>query len=285
MRLIATDLDGTLLNSKSEISRENKLALLKAQEKGVKIVLATGRMFNDAKNIFKDIDLDIPYIISSNGSMIHNYSGEEIHSFPIDKDVLKKVLPFLQRNNYYYALFGATKLFEPKDSNQRIIADFYKSKIKKDIPEKELDDLLNFFNKEQKSEIHKFDSLDEFFKLNEDVFNLVSVSFDIDKLNEGKRAFRDIPGISIFSSNTNNFEIINENCSKGNALEIVAESLGVSLKEIMTIGDNFNDVSMLKKSKISVAMGNAHSDIKEIASFVTLDNNNHGVAHAIDYHL
>jgi hydroxymethylpyrimidine pyrophosphatase-like HAD family hydrolase len=84
------------------------------------------------------------------------------------------------------------------------------------------------------------------------------------------------------SSMTNNFELGNKDASKGNALKIVADRLGISLDKAMAIGDNYNDVSMMEIVGFSVAMGTAKEDIKKLCSFVTYGNDKHGVAHAIE---
>lgn len=78
-----------------------------------------------------------------------------------------------------------------------------------------------------------------------------------------------------------NFELTNNNASKGNSLEYLADYLGISLNDITAIGDNYNDISMFKKAGISVAMGNAEDDIKNICSHVSLSNDLNGVAHFI----
>ncbi|MGL4571137.1 MAG: Cof-type HAD-IIB family hydrolase [Clostridium sp.] len=283
MRLIATDLDGTLLNSKHTISKENILAILNAQQKGVDVIVSTGRTYNSAISILKEAGIETPYIISSNGSQIHNHSGMELKSFPLDKKVLLKVLPYLHYNNYYYAI--STNDFLLESGRDKLINDFYMAKeTNPNLQEDELDELLYLFYESKTSTTMKeFKNIEDV--LNYDCYNVAIVSFDNDRLLRGRAALKDVSGVSIISSATNNFEIISSDSSKGNAVQYVANSLNISLEDVMAIGDNFNDISMFEKVKYSVAMGNANEDIKKICRYVTLENDDHGVAHAINEHL
>lgn len=111
------------------------------------------------------------------------------------------------------------------------------------------------------------------------------ISFDNDILLSGRAALKDMAGITLVSSSKNNFEILNSESSKGNAIEFIANSLNIPLDDVMAIGDNFNDISMFEKVKYSVAMGNAEEDVKKVCKFITLENDDNGVAHAINEHL
>lgn len=285
MRLIATDLDGTLLNSKRGISKENILAILEAQKQGIEVIISTGRTFNSAKNIIKNAGIDTPYIISSNGSQIHTICGNELKSYPITISALNKILPYLHYNNFYYAISTDENILEPIDGRERLIADFYKSKeTNSSLKEEILDNVLEiFYNSPDSAEIQRVNSINEM--INKPCYNIAVVSHDKEKLLKGRQALKDIKDISIVSSHENNFEIVSNYSSKGNAVEYIANSLNIPLDEVMAIGDNFNDLSMFKKVKYSVAMGNADNKIKKECSFVTLKNDENGVAYAIKEHI
>ncbi|MBM7833579.1 Cof-type HAD-IIB family hydrolase [Clostridium sardiniense] len=285
MRLIATDLDGTLLNSNHNISQENILAILEAQRKGIEVIISTGRTFNSAKSILNTAGIDTPFIISSNGSQIHTSQGNELQSYPLKKSVLEKLLPYLDLNNFYYVISTDNYIIEPSNGRERLIADFYKAKETDDsLKEEDLYNLLDlFYISDTSAELRQADSI--YDMMNDHCYNIAIVSFSQNKLLRGRKALKDIKGISIVSSHDNNFEIVSDLSSKGNAVEYVANSLDISLDDVMAIGDNFNDLSMFKKVKYSVAMGNAKDDIKKECKFVTLKNDEHGVAHAIYEHI
>lgn len=285
MKLIATDLDGTLLNSNRTISKENILAILEAQKQGIEVIISTGRTFNSAKNIIKTAGINTPYIISSNGSQIHKTCGKELKSFSINISAINKILPYLHYNNFYYVISTDGHMIEPIDGKERLIADFYKAKeTNGSLKEKILDDILEmFYNSHDSADIKRINSINEI--ANYPCYNIAVVSHDKDKLMKGRYALKDINDISVVSSHENNFEIVSKFSSKGNAVEYIANSLNISLDEVMAIGDNFNDLSMFKKVKYSVAMGNADDKIKKMCNFVTLKNDENGVAYAIKEHI
>ncbi len=285
MRLIATDLDGTLLNSNHGISQENVLAILEAQRKGIEVIISTGRTFSSAKSILNNAGIDTPFIISSNGSQIHTSQGNELKSYPLSKSVIEKLLPYLDINNFYYALSTDSYMIEPSNGRERLIADFYKAKETNDhLNEEELYDLLDlFYTTDTSTELRQANSI--YDMMDAPCYNISIVSFNENKLLRGRQALKDMKGISIVSSADNNFEIVSDLSSKGNAVEYVANSLNISLEDVMAIGDNFNDLSMFRKVRYSVAMGNAKESIKKECKFITLKNDEHGVAHAIYEHI
>lgn len=285
MKLIATDLDGTLLNSNHSISQENVLAILEAQRKGIEVIISTGRTFSSAKSILNTAGIDTPFIISSNGSQIHTAQGNELQSYPLSKSVLERLLPYLDINNFYYAISTDSYIIEPSDGRERLISDFYKAKESdSSLDEEYLQDILDlFYTSDTSTEVRQANSI--YDMISTPCYNIAVVSFSQNKLLRGRKALKDMKGISIVSSADNNFEIVSNLSSKGNAVEYVANSLDISLEDVMAIGDNFNDLSMFKKVRYSVAMGNAKADIKKECRFVTLKNDDHGVAHAIYEHI
>ena len=112
-------------------------------------------------------------------------------------------------------------------------------------------------------------------------YNVTAISFDPERIKQGMNGIDNYSDISVVSSAYNNFEMMNKNASKGNALEFLVNYLNISLDDTMAIGDNFNDLSMLQKAKHSVAMGNSNDKIKELCRYVTFTNKESGVGHAI----
>lgn len=283
MRLIATDLDGTLLNSNHKISKENILAILNAQKKGVDVIISTGRTYKNVLNLLKDTGIKAPYIISNNGSQIHNCTGNTLKTFTLSKDCLKKILPYLHYSNYYYSISTSNCMLEA--GRDKLIYDFFRAKEKNpSLIEADLDNLLHIFYGSQNGiKVKEVKNLEDIYSM--DCYNVSVISFDNDILLSGRAALKDMAGITIVSSAKNNFEILNSESSKGNAVEFIANSLNIPLDDVMAIGDNFNDISMFEKVKYSVAMGNAEEDVKKVCKFITLENDDNGVAHAINEHL
>lgn len=122
MRLIATDLDGTLLNHKNEISTENAEALKFAQNQGIEVIIATGRTYADVNSICKKAGIST-YIISSNGAAIHSIAGEEISSISIDRTDAKEILQYLEENNYYYEISNSNNIFSPISGRNLLLSE------------------------------------------------------------------------------------------------------------------------------------------------------------------
>ncbi|MGL5648523.1 MAG: Cof-type HAD-IIB family hydrolase [Clostridium sp.] len=282
MRLIAIDLDGTLLNSNHKISDLDIQAIQKAQELGVEVVISTGRTFSSAIEILKSHNLTVSYVITCNGSIINDFNGNILNSFPVCKKSLEKAISFLYYNNYYFSLATKTSRLSLKNSKNLLMSDFYVSKGKgTHIPEETLDRLIELFYDEAGPGFTILNSLQDILDYTEDIFGVCAVSFNNDKLEFGLNALCEVENLSLFKSAPNNFELINNNCSKGHAVALLAKKLDISMEETMAIGDNENDLTMLKTVFFGVAMGNAKDKIKESAKFITLDNNSSGVSHAI----
>lgn len=279
MKLIATDLDGTLLNSKHEVSKENAEALRLAQEKGIEIAIATGRTYSDAIHICKKANINA-HIISNNGALAFSKEGKKLNSCTIDKESFQHVLNWLYENEYAFQICTDKNLFLPYDTKTILEKDFKEAKINNpSIHMNLVNDMINFIFSQEGVKLIK--CKDDILNLDLDFCSITAISLNKDKLNYGRQHYKQFKELSMVISHEYNFEFTNNNASKGNSLEYLADYLGISLNDITAIGDNYNDISMFKKAGISVAMGNAEDDIKNICSHVSISNDLNGVAHFI----
>ncbi|KZL92165.1 Cof-type HAD-IIB family hydrolase [Clostridium magnum] len=279
MKLFATDLDGTLLNSKHEISKENINALKIAQENGVEIVIATGRTYADAKAICRQANI-CAHIISNNGSLAHSKNGEKLKVDTIDKKYVTETLGWFNDNRYFYEVSTAKNIFLPSNTKEILENDFYKAKTKNlSLSKYTVDEIVSLLFSQEG--VILVDDINDIVNADLDYCSISAISFDEDKLSKGRELFGNHESLSLVVSHELNFELVNTNASKGNSLEHLANHLNIPLKDVAAIGDNYNDVSMFKRAGISIAMGNAKEDIKKICSYVSSSNDLHGVAHAI----
>lgn len=281
MKLIGIDLDGTLLNHEKKISKENINAIRDAQSEGIEVSIVTGRPFFNVKSILEDADLTT-YVISNNGSSIHSREGNQLYSVTMDKKDIIEITSFLEDRNFYYEVSTDDIIYTP--SNVKEIFDIEIDKLKSANPDTDMNSVeaKNFlkwiFNE---SMFKRIDSFNDFKQMNDKFCNVLAFSFDNNKKNDAINHFKTMDHLDLFSSSDHNFELINRLTSKGIALEKLSSMINSSMDECMAIGDSYNDVSMLRMAKHSVAMGNANADIRELCSFTTLKNDEHGVAHAI----
>jgi Cof subfamily protein (haloacid dehalogenase superfamily) len=281
LRLIVTDMDGTLLNSKRKISEENAAALLAAQERGIEIAIATGRTYGDALALCKGVGLN-PHIISNHGAFVYTKDGKRILGVGVDKQHVRNALTWLRNNNYFYHLCTDVHSFLPVGAEHILTNEFKTSKNL--IPgrsEEQIRETIRFLCQpmEGRTVIHQMEDV-----LEQDVTcgSIVSVTFDQDKLKAGREYFANHQGLSMTVAGNNIFEMIHTSVSKGNALERLIQHLNFPMEEVMAIGDNYNDISMLERVGVSVAIGNAEEEVKKICKYVSLSNDLNGVAYIIN---
>lgn len=280
MKLIATDLDGTLLNANGEISNENAAALKKAIEAGIKVVVATGRSYSAANKPLKAAGINCP-IICLNGANVFSEKGERLRNIPLSKLISKRIIQHCQENEAYFELYTNQGIYSPdRDKFMEVLLNIMLSSHP-EVTREEVEEraALRFQDEE-------FKIADDFNGLladkNIEVYKALAFSLEVDTLKKVKTQFSDKDNVIITSSGFDNAEFNHPEAQKGIALSLFAAENGIALKDIMAIGDNYNDLSMLKIVGHSVAMGNAEKAVKEACGFTTVSNNEHGVAKAIE---
>lgn len=280
IKLIASDMDGTLLNKQMQISSENISAIKEAQAKGIEFLVATGRAPSESQGILAKAGLHTGFI-NLNGAMVFNTAGKLIVNEPIPKEESFKINKLLKDSGFYFEIVGADHVYS--DSRLRRIANF--------------SDLLVDLNKKLtfKKAVSFAAGSDEIMKIKyvPDFKDLLKKpSFEAMKfvafLPDGPKVFnhireeiKKIGDLIVTASSSTNIEINNIKAQKGIALMDYAKLQGYQPNEVMAIGDNLNDESMIRMAGIGVAMENAAPEIKKIANFITKTNNENGVAYAI----
>ncbi|WP_428908371.1 Cof-type HAD-IIB family hydrolase [Niallia sp. Krafla_26] len=274
IKLIAIDLDGTLLNDEITISQRNIDAIKRANEKGVEIVVATGRADFDAASFFKELDIN-PWIIATNGATIHSPEGKLFQSCPLDKQQAMNMLIQLEEDQFYYEAFIENKICAP-EYGKKILIDEIEAGVRTDeenaLIRRGID--IQF----SQSAFTFISSYKELMNRDMDIYNILVISYLEDKLKKGWEKYTALPHLTVVQSGRYNFHLQNEQASKGNALKLLTQKLGVKLSETAAIGDNHNDLSMLEIVGKSAAMGNADEVVKEVCDVITLNHNEDGVA-------
>ncbi|KKI89130.1 phosphatase [Bacillus sp. SA1-12] len=278
-KLIAIDLDGTLLTSKSKISPENLEAIKAARQAGIEIVIATGRAHFDVKALFENTGVKT-WVIGANGATIHDPEGNLYHSQPIEPALAYDILRSLEEDGYYYEVFSNECIYTPQKGRELLEIEI--DRIKSANPDVHISELkealVKQFSQTGFSFIHSYKEIEE---SGADLYNILAFSFFEEKLDAGWKKFGHIDGLTIVSSAHHNFELEHKDASKGIALRKLSEKLGIPITSTVAIGDSMNDVSMLELAGKSVAMGNARHEVKEICDEVTFTNDEHGVAKVI----
>ena len=279
VKLIAIDLDGTLLDKGKYISEKNIEALKFAQKRGIEVVIATGRANFDAQNILNEFDIN-PWIIGTNGATIHDPRGELFYSVPLNQQTAGHMLNILEDEFLYYEAFIDHQICAPNYGKELLFQEIDQLMSKTNHMDKSLLKLEIEIQFGQ-SGFTFIDSYRNLLEQDKDIYNILAISFDEKKLQKGWEKFLDIPELTIVKSGKHNFHLQHEQASKGNALEILAKQLNVDLVDTAAVGDNYNDLPMLQIVGRSAAMGNADQEIKDLCDMVTLTNEKDGVAHFI----
>ncbi|MBM7587763.1 Cof subfamily protein (haloacid dehalogenase superfamily) [Bacillus pakistanensis] len=279
-KLIAIDLDGTLLNHQNRISDENLKAIKEAQQDGIEIVIATGRAHFDVNALFEGTGIET-WIIAANGATIHTPSGELFQSTPIEQTKALEILQWLELEGYYYEVFSQNAILTPQNARELLAIEM--DRVVSANPEVKLEELQEAAETQYSQSGFQFiSSYKEIESMNVEVYNILAFTFHREKWQKGWEHFKAEKGLTLVSSAVHNFELEHKDASKGDALTRVAKELGIPLSDIVAVGDSLNDLSMLKIAGKSVAMGNAHPEVKEVCDAMTLRNDEHGVAHLIE---
>ncbi len=266
-KLVAIDLDGTLLDMNKEISERNKKAIKLAMEKGVKIVVCSGRVFTGARLYAKQIGSADP-IIACNGAIItESHNGNILYSDYMKLEVCLKINEICQKHGVYYHVYaGDTMLTEKLGYTSKK----YFERNKTLPPEDRVD-------------IEVVASMEA--KLNSipgKVLKFVIVSDDLQLLRRVRQDMEQLSEVDVMSSNYDNFEVMNKGVSKGAALEKLTDIYGIPAQQMIAIGDNENDVSMFDYAGLSIAMENGEAIAKAASKYITASNDADGVAQAIE---
>lgn len=261
IRLLAVDLDDTLLNEKSEVSEANKKAIQEAVARGVIVTIATGRMFESAQKIARQIGLDVP-LIAYNGALVQSaISKEVLMKQCVDEDAARAVLELFREKGWYIQLYRNDTLYVDTKT----------------------DDTRDY---EKRVKTTAIEIGEELYRDPIGILKMLAVN-DADKLDYVEEVVQSTFRGKIFAprSRPRLLEIVNAKVNKGEALRLVAERFSVNREEVMAIGDSNNDVAMIEYAGLGVAMGNASPRVKEVAQIVTASNEEDGVAKAIEKYI
>lgn len=258
-KVIFSDLDGTLLDKDKNIPQKNLEAIKKAKDKGIKFVVCTGRLPFCYK-MFKD-KLDLSEAVSTNGAVVYS-NGEIIKSKYLSKDIARKVLDYGISHNEYQRIFGVDYLYLLHIEKGGSDAYFYKDS--KGVSDKEAIQLVNDID------IYKFGFYDDREHLEEIRKDLEAMNLDVD----------------VVYSGANLLEVLVKNQNKGQGIIDYCRYNNIDISETIGIGDEENDMPMLKTVGLACCPKNALKEIKDKCGYVTsVDNNEGAIAEIIEKYI
>lgn len=284
-KLVAIDLDGTMLNSYGVVTQNTKEVIKQIQEKGVEVIIASGRPIDSIKTIAKEIESK-NYFISGNGAILYDIKKDEI----IYENILKKskildIVKICEENSIYYNIYTEKEILA-KSLNYNVLY-YYKENLNKDEKNKthiKIVENLYKYLEERNEKVIKITICDNDKLIFNSILKKVKTIEEIEVLEVSHMSRKMIrQGTEEVPIEYYYTEISAKNVDKWNTIEILAEKLNIKKEEIVAIGDNVNDEKMIQEAGLGIAMGQSSPKITEISNYVTSNNNDEGVANALKY--
>ena len=274
IKLIASDMDGTLLNHNHKIPKENVKLINFAKNQGIEFVVATGRAYYEALPALNEENINCD-VISFNGGIVYDKNGNIISITPMLPKDLYYTIEILKSFDISYQLYTKNTIYT-KSIETDINA--YIDLIRSNGYDPDVEHLRA--EAQEKLEMGYITEVENIeFYLNEKEnppIKIIAISNDISKLENAAKLLSENTNISVTSSGANNIEIMHKDATKGEALKEIAKIYGINLENTVAIGDNLNDQAMLDIVGYSVAMKNGNTILKEQAKYVTEKTNSEG---------
>ncbi len=280
-KLVEIDLDGTLLNSYGEVSEYTKKIINDVQQKGVEIMIASGRPIDSIKTIAEEIN-STKYFIAGNGAIIYDIQKDEvIYEKYIPKLKVIEIAKICQQNNISFNIYTEDKIIT-QDLKYNVLY-YYKENLKKDANKittiMKVDNILEYVKNDENLKCLKITVCDENQTIFKSIIRRLRAVENIDVMDVShmsrkvfKQGTEDV-NIEYFYT-----EISSTQVNKWQAIKYLLPILQVNPEEVIAIGDNINDKEMIEYAGLGVCMGQSTPVIKEISDMITDSNNEDGVA-------
>lgn len=260
-KLLALDLDGTLITDNLVITEGAKQAIAQAVERGVVVTLATGRMFRSALLFAQELNLDASLICYQGAMVRHCRTGETVFHQPVPFDLARQFIELTQAHRLHVNAYVDDHIYVAEMNDE---ARYYSNLAR--VPAEAVGNLLNFIDRPEMAPTKLVIVTDE--------------AKTLGVLHEFQAAFGD--ALYVTRSHARFTEAVHPQCSKGAALQALARSLDIPMEKVIAIGDNLNDLPLLEAAGLSIAVANASPIVKEKADFVTQGAVAEGVVEAIN---
>lgn len=258
IKLIAIDIDGTLITPDKRVTPAVRKMLRYVEDKGVMVTLITGRLYPTCKKYALELNLSGPCVIYQGAMIIDPKTDQILHEVRISKNMALKIVKIARERDLSLNVYMDQFTFYTEKPNQYSILDAQLNEVEIQI----VDDIEKIIDRDP-LKLMFVDEPAVISKLEEELYS-----------QDGEYV--------AFSSLPQFLEIVHKKATKADALKWIADRFNIKREEIMAIGDSHNDIPMLRWAGIGVAMGNADDKVKEVADFVTLSNTEDGVAYAIE---
>lgn len=279
IKLIASDMDGTLLNNRHEIDDETVEAIRKAEESGIIFAISTGREYDNVEPFLKKHNIRCQCVLM-NGAEYRDEDGKIIEEINIENSKCREIIDILQREKVSARIFTNKGIYTSDTEEEALKEMTYRTLAFN--PDMSVEEAREEAKKQPYfTQLKYIKDMEEFLNSDIEIRKFVAFHNNIELINEMKDIIGKIEGLAVSSSFVDNIEITDYSAQKGLILAKVSKEMGIEKDEVMVLGDSFNDYSMFTEFTETVAMENAIPEIKKIAKYITDTNDNLGVAKAI----
>lgn len=284
-KLIAIDLDGTLLNSNGIVSNETKEILQEIIEKNIKIVLTSGRMIDSIKAIAEEIGGQ-KYLIAGNGSIVYDIENEGIlYKNFLSKEKVLDVIKICEENSIYYNIYTEKEVLTP--ALKYNVLYYHKENANREEKDRTKINIVNnmyeYVQNAERDDYLKITICDENKMIFNSIIRMIKQIKGIDVLEVEHMSRKSImQGTETIELSYSYTEVSAQNVDKWEAIKYILEQEDIQTEEVIAIGDNINDKKMIENAGLGIAMKDSTPIITEIANIITEEtNNSDGVAKAL----
>ncbi len=259
IKLVALDLDDTLLDSGLKISEDCVRAIQEVRQRGIRVTISTGRMYRSALPYAQQLEIDVPLITYQGAWVKNSISGEVLYCKPVPRKLASEVIKFFKVAGVHcHSYYNDQLVMESLSEEGR----FYSQLA--GVEAVLVDDL-----------VARLDT--------EEAMKIMAISHDEKQLLDMERNLKLYYGDNLHITRSKPYflEVMHREANKAKALEVIARHFGIDRQEVMAVGDSYNDMEMIEWAGLGVAMGNAFESVKDIADFVTASNEEEGVTEAL----
>lgn len=263
IKIIAVDMDGTLLTDDCRITDRTKKALERAYRAGIMVIPATGRSFRNTRSVLADFPF-IEYYLTSNGSVFTKTGvwDELLFSEYLAGDTWKRINDLCRDSRGFYEIYSDFDTYVPVE----LMNNIFQCGLQQEYCDQLLSTVRSYTDSQEPERVNK----------------LHLIYPDLNQKKAMLEELLQIEGIDVFAVMENNIEIVPSGINKGFGLKQLCHLLQIPVSCVMAIGDSRNDLEILETAGVSVAMGNAIEEVSRIADHITADNQHEGVALVIE---
>ena len=283
-KLVAIDLDGTMLDSFGQVTENTKKVIQKTIEKGTDVIIASGRPIDSIKTIAKEIGSN-KYFIAGNGALIYDIQNDEVlYEKYMKKEKVLEIIKICEENSISYNVYTEKTILAT--ALKYNVLYYYKENLKKQEDKRThiniVENMYEYIQKMPEEKFLKITICDDSKAIFQSIIRKLEKISDIEILDVSHMSRKVIEqGTESIPIEYYYTEISSKDVDKWNAIEFLISKLNIKKEEVITIGDNINDKKMIEQAGLGIIMGQSMPQLKEIADYVTTSNTEEGVAKAL----